>query len=409
MYYYDDKSNRELRIGVVLMKKDQRVGVQIHCRPLLDGVRHLQGYVWYIISAHDQAPQSFADFWLSPNLSNQLAVGKNLLRLPKEWQMEALLEAIDDCASLVVALTSHDNHNPALLRLAKLARSKGAELALVDFDGSDDAWKLLPAVQYVGCDTSKVDVATVTRIKDAGVTLIGQGVEDDDRFAKDKARGCVWFEGYFFTQPLISEVGSGVNKASLLRVLAQLNDPKVDLVHLAAVIGQDVALTHQLMGALNSAAMAMPSPVHSLLDAVRFLGTKRLSFWVSVLMLSQLKDSPPALLYTALARARFLESLAEESAFKGKKDAWFLTGLFSTLDAFLHLPMRQAIDGMPLADDITDALTDQVGDMGHALQLAMTLEGVGASVELQFEGMDVCALSMMYVQATGWAYAVWSQ
>ncbi len=67
------------------------------------------------------------------------------------------------------------------------------------------------------------------------------------------------------------------------------------------------------------------------------------------------------------------------------------------------------VEGMPLADDIVDALVHQVGDMGHALQLAMTLEGVGASVELSFANLDVCALSMMYVQSTGWAYAVWSQ
>jgi EAL and modified HD-GYP domain-containing signal transduction protein len=246
-------------------------------------------------------------------------------------------------------------------------------------------------------------------LKAANVKLIAQGVEDADRFAKDVAVGCSWFEGYFFTQPLLQGQGDAVNKASLLRVLAQLNDPKIDLAKLAAVIGQDVALTHQLMASLNSAAMALPAPVHGLVDAVRFLGTKRLSFWVSVLMLSQLKDAPPALLYTALARARFLETLAEEGGFKSQKDAWFLTGLFSTLDAFLLVPMSQAVEGMPLADDIVDALVHQVGDMGHALQLAMTLEGVGASVELSFANLDVCALSMMYVQSTGWAYAVWSQ
>jgi EAL and modified HD-GYP domain-containing signal transduction protein len=391
------------------MKDQPRVGVQVHCRPLLDASKSLQGYVWYIVSAQDQAPQSFAEFWHSPELANQLAVGVNLFRLPKEWQTEALLEAVESCSSLVMSLTSHDNHNPALLRLAKLARSKGAELALLDFDGSEDAWKLLPAVQYVGFDTATITGDLLARLKAANVKLIAQGVEDADRFAKDAAVGCSWFEGYFFTQPLLQGQGDAVNKASLLRVLAQLNDPKIDLAKLAAVIGQDVSLTHQLMASLNSAAMALPAPVHGLVDAVRFLGTKRLSFWVSVLMLSQLKDSPPALLYTALARARFLETLAEEGGFKGQKDAWFLTGLFSTLDAFLLVPMSQAVEGMPLADDIVDALVHQVGDMGHALQLAMTLEGVGASVELSFANLDVCALSMMYVQSTGWAYAVWSQ
>jgi EAL and modified HD-GYP domain-containing signal transduction protein len=392
------------------MKERQRVGVQIHCRPLLDNTKQLQGHVWYIVSAKNQEPQSFSEFWQSKELASQFAIGKNLLRLPPEWQTESLLETIEKCcSSLVVALTSHDNHNPALLRLAKLARSKGAELALLSFDASDDAWKLLNVVQYVGFDSNTIDTVTLARLKTAGVKLIAQGVDDNEHFNTDNASGCSWFEGYFFTQPLLKNEGNSVNKASLLRVLAQLNDPKIDLAKLAAIVAQDMALTHQIMTSLNSAAMALPTPVHGLVDAVRFLGTKRLSFWVSILMLSQLKDSPPVLLYTALARARFLETLADEVGFKKQRDAWFLTGLFSTLDAFLLLPMPQAISDMPLADDIVDALIHQVGDMGHALQVAMTLEGVGASVELKFANLDVCALSMMYIESTGWAYAVWSQ
>lgn len=383
--------------------------IHVQCRPLLNEAKAIVGHVWHILSASEDPAEGFARFWLHENFSDQLKQGKHFIVLPQSWQVESLLANIEQANDLVICVGPHDNHNPALLHLAKAARLKGAELALIDFDASDDAWQLLSVVQYVKLAIKQTSAESVTRLKQANITLVASGVADEGDFQQAKQAGCRWFEGYFFTQPLLTGSNDKVNKASLLRVLAQLNDPNVALHHLAEVIGQDVTLTLQLMTALNSAAMALPQPVHSLFDAVQFLGTKRLSFWVSVLMLSQMKDAPPVLLYTALARARFLETLAEMGVNKNKKDAWFLMGLFSTLDAFLHLPMVEALEGIPLADDIVDALVRGIGDMGHALALALTLEGVGATVDLNFEALDVCSLSMLYVESTSWAYGVWSQ
>lgn len=383
----------------------------VTAQPILDAHKKLVAHSW---SLHPRSGQGLVDgdfsrFWQMPELRIQLSQGLSLLHLPLTWLDESHLAQVDDWSRLVLVLDVQAIHDAPRLRAAKAARQQGASLALAGFDGSEDAWKLLPAVQYVKVDTQQLSAAVMAQLLTHEVLPIAVGVDSEERFTHDLSAGCRWFEGRFFTRPLMSEQHDSVNRATLLRVLAQLNDPKADLAHLAEVVGQDVALTHQLLASLNSAAMALPAPVHSLADAIRFLGTKRLAFWVSVLMLSQMEDAPPALLYTALARARFMEQLAELGGARGQKDAWFLSGLFSTLDAFLRVPMADAVADMPLAEDIRDALLHQVGDMGYALALALALEGVGASVDMAFAGMDVCALSMLYVESAGWAYAVWSQ
>lgn len=381
--------------------------VAIRRYPILNQQKTLVAHSWHFDSLTEDHGK-FAEFWQSDILKTHLRHGKALIRVPSLWLQDSVWLTQTDWSSLVLELTCEDYRHADVLRTAKLVRQGGGEISLADFNGDDVCWKLSQVAQYIKLDANRVSAQDLARLKDQPLIRIATHVDSEERFSQDQRRGCDWFEGYGFTRPMIDPSGEMINRAALLQTLAELNNPKADLDHLAVVIGQDVALTHQLMMMLNSAAMALPMPVHGLADAVRFLGTERLAFWASVLLLSNLEDSPNALLYTALSRAKFMALVAEALAVKKDKDSWFLVGLFSTLDAFLKCDMAQAIASLPLSSAIQDALLHQVGDMGHALETIFALESDSATVAVKLEDLDVCALSKLYVEACTWAYQVWA-
>jgi EAL and modified HD-GYP domain-containing signal transduction protein len=381
--------------------------VEMRRYPILNQRKQLMAHSWCIEpKAGDQS--HFLDFWQSSAFQAHLRYGKAFVRVPSRWLADEVWLTQTDWSSLVLELSCADYQHSDALRIAKIVRQGGGEIALVNFSGSEECWRMTQVAQYVKLDTAKVTDEEYKRLSQLNIVRIAIHVDSEKKFVQDHQSGCEWFEGYGFTRPLIDPTANMVNRATLLQTLSELNNPKVDLLKLAQVIGYDVALTHQLMTMLNSAAMALPSPVHGLEDAVRFLGTERVSFWANVLLLSNLEDSPSSLLYTALSRAKFMALVAEALAIKQNKDAWFLVGLFSTLDAFLKCDMSQAVAQLPLADEVQDALLHQVGEMGHALAVIFALENDQATLSIALGHLDVCALSKLYVDASAWAYQVWT-
>lgn len=111
---------------------------------------------------------------------------------------------------------------------------------------------------------------------------------------------------------------------------------------------------------------------------------------------------PPC--FNCWVRGKFMELLAENSSHKKEKDSYFLVGMFSTLNAFFHLPM---VDQLPLAEPLKKALTNLEGEMGKALRIVRTLENGSTDWQsLQFESQDIMAISSHYMTANGWARQV---
>ena len=75
---------------------------------------------------------------------------------------------------------------------------------------------------------------------------------------------------------------------------------------------------------------------------------------------------------TAAVRARMCESLAEASG--QHPQTAFTVGLFSVLDAVMDRPMAQALDLLPLSDEICDALIDYRGPLSEVLKCVLAYE-----------------------------------
>jgi len=245
-------------------------------------------------------------------------------------------------------------------------------------------------------------------LQDKNIKVIAEKVETEEMFLYLKKLGFDYFQGYFFTNPLIinGQKLSG-NKLTLLQLLAKVNDSNTDFAELSDIISQDVALSHKLLVAINNPAAMIPIRVESVADAVKYMGIKRLKFWVNMLMLSSMEDVPQELLTTSLMRAKFCELLAEASGYSSDKDSFFLVGLFSNLGAFFKTPIDKIVAQMPLAEDLVEALVDNEGPMGEALKVLVSIERVNSTLEsLHYDGLSINQVGKSFMAANAWAQQV---
>jgi hypothetical protein len=175
------------------------------------------------------------------------------------------------------------------------------------------------------------------------------------------------------SQPPARTLNSG--QAQIIRVI-NLVRRNADVREIEAALKQDVALSYKLLRYINSAGFGLSCEVQSFGHAVSIIGYDRLNKWLSLLLATASRDPmAPALMHTALTRARLMEVLAQGLVDAQEYDNLFITGAFSMLDALLGVSMEKVLGSMSLPEPIVDALLGHGGIHGPFLDLVRISEG----------------------------------
>lgn len=335
-----------------------------------------------------------------------------LINLPKELINKDNLPVFDSNNQLVLEIPNDVSKDVNVLRNLKELKSEGAGIALHDFIDNDSSVKLATISDYVKIDiesASEIDMKKMLEsLHKKGIKVIAEKVETEEMFEYLKKLGFDYFQGYFFTNPIIinGQKLSG-NKLTLLQLLAKVNNPNTDFEELSMIISQDVALSHKLLVAINNPAAMIPIRVESVGDALKYMGLKRLKFWVNMLMLSSMDEVPQELLTTSLMRAKFCELLAVASENESDKESFFLVGLFSNLGAFFRMPIAEIVSEMPLAEELNEALINKTGPMGDALKVLIAIEQANTTLKmLHYDGLEIGQIGSNFMAANAWAQQV---
>jgi len=170
----------------------------------------------------------------------------------------------------------------------------------------------------------------------------------------------------------------------------------------------DTSLSHRLLQATRSAALALNRPLDSIQEAVMMLGTRELYRWLSVLLMSSDSRSTiaTALHETALARGRLLELLAQSAGRRESPEQLFVTGTFSLLDLILNVPLEVALALTPLPSPATEALIGETGPWWPYLSIALAIEkDEPAMLEASCTalGIDLATAILLSGEAREWA------
>lgn len=211
----------------------------------------------------------------------------------------------------------------------------------------------------------------VAALRERDLVLIATSVATPDDHALCRRLGFTAFQGAFLAEPEI--VPGRAVPTRRLDELSALGDlqTSVTFEEVEHTIVRDVGLSHKLLRFANSALFARSQRVGSVREAMMLLGARGVQRWATVLVLAGMPDQPHVLLVTSLVRARMCELLSDDPA---RADRAFTVGMFSVINRLLGLPMREALDALPLADDVVAALLRGDGADGRSLRTVLAWE-----------------------------------
>jgi len=248
-------------------------------------------------------------------------------------------------------------------------KAAGYMLALDDVSTCSPPAALLAFADIVKVDFGQVDAKERSLIAKAlrrrsDSRLLAEKVETEEDFAQAVADGYQYFQyfqGYFFARPtVISGREVPASKHGILGLLREVHRPDPSHAQIENVIKHEVSLALKLLTHMRTGAWGFRRPIDSVGQAVLMLGDRGVKRWASVVAASMLgADRPNELVVTSVTRASFCERLLREAGCDDLADDGFLLGLFSLIDAFLGLPLVEAVERLPLSDDVCAALLGQ--------------------------------------------------
>lgn len=292
------------------------------------------------------------------------------INLPRDYITGALPLPLDPRLVVLEILEDITMDADALAGIAEL-RQRGFTLALDDFVLDESRRPLLASADLVKIDIRQFSpealAAEVQHYVDLPLKLLAEKVETHSEFELCLALGFDYFQGYFFSKPLLMEGRElPASQLTLLNLLSKLQDPATTFVEIEALISHDVGISYKLLRIINSSLYNLSRNVESIQHAVVLLGMATLKKWLTLLSLSSVANKPPELVNQILVRARMCEELARSQNLK--PEAAFTVGLFSLLDALMDTQLDELVNALPLAPDIRSAITRRSGELGRLLQ-----------------------------------------
>lgn len=305
----------------------------------------------------------------------------------------------------VLEILRDDIPDTALLDAVTRLSEQGFRVALDDFGWGHEYRPLLELADIVKIDIRAFNRPELTDLRDSlrefRVKLLAEKVETPEEYELAKSLGFDYFQGFFFCRPqTLSETKTPVNRVATLRLLARLQDPAVEIAEIEKMTSQDVTISFNLLRFVNSAGSGVTRKVDSIRHAVALVGLHRIRTWASLIVFASMDDKPRELMVTAITRARMCELLAIKASWPDT-DQFFTVGLFSVLDALLDRPMKEALELLPLADEVQDALLEHIGTLGWALKCVQAYER--ADWDQVFCGnLSQDAIRDAYLEAVEW-------
>ncbi len=324
------------------------------------------------------------------NFTAQNILEKTPLNLPKD---RVVIEVLED---VTVDLRIINN-------LREFSQ-QGYTIALDDFVFTNEWLPLIEFADIVKLDVMAMPLADtllmIEKLKPYKIKLLAEKVETLEEFNALKEAGCELFQGFFFSKPnIVAGKRLGVNQTSAIRLLGAVNKSDVEFDELTQIISEDVGMSFKLLKYINSAAFALPRKVESIQQAITYLGLAQVKLWVNILTMTSIADKPGPICQNILIRGKMCELLASQHEVDPSQ--LFLTGMLSALDCMLDMEMEEALEQLPIADEIKQAILNREGIAGEILSSVLNYERWELSN--QNESQVLGALnSDIYLESINW-------
>jgi EAL and modified HD-GYP domain-containing signal transduction protein len=280
-----------------------------------------------------------------------------------------------DKDSIVIELVGHEKPTNKLLKIIKFYHEEGYMIALTQYDLALHWDALFPYINIVKVDIEKINtkrlLPAVTRMRAFNIAIAAEKVETRNQQQTLAEVGFDYFQGYFYHEPEIIEGQTlAPIKTQMLHLLSETFNSPLNYDTVAEIISHDVNLTVGLLKLVNNVSTGTHVKITSLKQAAAYLGEEKLRHFVSILALSNLtSETTDEVCKQALITAKMMYSLSHNDTFKPVNDFAFITGLLSSIEVMLSMPISEIVKTMPLAEPIERALVKHEGLLGELLNL----------------------------------------
>lgn len=348
--------------------------------------------------------------YLNFGIENLIGDSKAFINFDKHLIHMGVPELIDK-EHIVVEILETVTPDQKLIKKLKKLKELGYTLALDDFDEGYKYPEIIELVDIIKVDFSLCKEGCKSRLaKDfipLGKKLLAEKVETKEEFEEAKKLGYSYFQGFYFEKPKVQRRKSMSSSGlQYVRLMGELNNEEPDFHKLSDIILMDVALTYKLLKLVNADAKPI-SEITSVQQALAVLGVKRFRTWLSLAMVQNLssKETIEAVKY-ALIRSSLLVKIAQFSSMKKHEEELSLLGTLSILDAVLEMDMAVALESLPIADEMKDALLGKQTKYSDAMKLCFAYEkGVFDEAESAANNIsyELTLLPEHYVSSISWA------
>jgi len=333
------------------------------------------------------------------NLTRRALLNDYPTLLPRDMTVLELLETVKP--------------DEEVLKACRSLKDKGYTIALDDFVYDPSFDPMLELVDLIKIDflntKSSERRALFKRLAPMGKRFLAEKVETQEEFQEALDIGYHYFQGYFFSKPVIlSRRQLSSNKLNIFRVLKEIHAPGMNFNALEEIIRQDLTLTYRLLRYINSAFFGLNSEVRSIKHALVLLGQDEIKKWATLVSLGAMSNHKPMeLMLNAAVRGKMCEALGVKSGHEKQASDFFLLGLFSVIDAILDRKLVDVLEDLPLARELKKALIRvTVNPYRTALEIVLAYERgdwPALSKWTAKMGVEEASIPQVYMEAVEWS------
>lgn len=262
---------------------------------------------------------------------------------------------------LVIVITG--SVEESVIEACRVLKEKGYTLALDGFipgaEGEDSA-KLFEYMDIVKTSWLVGDKQALKSIikKHGHIMFLAQNIETDEDYKDAQQLGSKLFEGNFFSKPVVINTKTiGALTNNLVPIFRALREPEPDITAVAGMFERDLDLSYKLLRIVNSVYYGARYTVTSINQALVRMGTQELTRWVNLMMMHEMQNPENAeLVKASIIRGKMLALLSGVIGLDAHESDFFMTGIFSSIDALLGEDMKTIVDSLPLSDTVRGAL-----------------------------------------------------
>jgi EAL and modified HD-GYP domain-containing signal transduction protein len=324
---------------------------------------------------------------------------------------------------IIIEILETVEPNEEVFNMVKTMFHKGYRFALDDFEYNDRWDRFFPFISIIKIDimTTKLSETPmlISKVKEMAkngkaqknTKFLAEKVETYDEFKEAKRIGFHLFQGFFFAKPeMIIDSSIPPTQIMLMQLYKECVKEEINFKKVCQYIESDVAIAYKLLRYVNNSKPKTGkrnTEITSIKNSVVFMGETLMRKFIFLIVTAELSvDKPVVLMKTAIQRAKFCETLAQNSALHKYADKAFLIGLFSVIDAILDRSMENIVQDLPLEDEIKKSLVDKIGLYSCFIKIADSYErGEWDVISLVVEQMGISEkkVSELYVASVEWA------